>query len=112
MPTDPTALPGGATAAARPGAILRAQGVRKTYRTGDRPVEALRGADLVVDSPGFYAIMGASGSGKSTLLYLLAGLDRADAGEIEVAGQRIDGLDEQALTLFRRRRIEIGRAHV
>ena len=93
MPTEPTALPGGATAGTRPGAIVRAQGVRKTYRTGDRPVEALRGADLVVERPGFYAIMGASGSGKSTLLYLLAGLDRADAGEIEVGGERIDRMD-------------------
>ncbi len=107
MPTEPTALPGGATAGTRPGAIVRAQGVRKTYRTGNRPVEALRGADLVIERPGFYAIMGASGSGKSTLLYLLAGLDRADAGEIEVGGERIDRMDEHALTLFRRRKIGV-----
>ncbi|MFM9097318.1 MAG: ABC transporter ATP-binding protein [Phycisphaerales bacterium] len=88
-------------------AFVRARGVRKTYRTGTRAVEALRGADLEIAEPGFYAIMGASGSGKSTLLHLLAGLDRADAGEIEVAGARVDMMDERALTVHRRTRIGI-----
>ena len=95
-----TPLPAGA-------AFVRARGVRKTYRTGERAVDALRGADLAITEPGFYGIMGSSGSGKSTLLYLLAGLDRADAGEIEVAGARIDRMDEQALTLHRRKRIGV-----
>ncbi|MFO0962766.1 MAG: ABC transporter ATP-binding protein [Phycisphaerales bacterium] len=94
-------------ASAAGAAIVRAEGVRKTYRTGGRDVEALRGAELRVDAPGFYAIMGPSGSGKSTLLYLLAGLDRADAGEIEVGGERVDRMDEAALTLYRRRRIGV-----
>jgi putative ABC transport system ATP-binding protein len=88
-------------------AFVRARGVRKTYRTGTRAVEALRGADLEIAEPGFYAIMGASGSGKSTLLHLLAGLDRADAGEIEVSGARVDRMDEHALTVHRRTRIGI-----
>ena len=88
-------------------AFVRARGVRKTYRTGTRAVEALRGADLEIAEPGFYAIMGASGSGKSTLLHLLAGLDRADSGEIEVAGARVDMMDERALTVHRRTRIGI-----
>ena len=88
-------------------AFVRARGVRKTYRTGARAVEALRGADLEIAEPGFYAIMGASGSGKSTLLHLLAGLDRADAGEIEVSGARVDMMDERALTVHRRTRIGI-----
>ncbi len=96
-----------ATAKASDAALVRAQGVRKTYRTGDRPVEALRGADLRIDAPGFYGIMGSSGSGKSTLLYLLAGLDRPDAGEIEVGGERVDQMDERSLTLYRRRRIGV-----
>ena len=88
-------------------AFVRARGVRKTYRTGARAVEALRGADLEIAEPGFYAIMGSSGSGKSTLLHLLAGLDRADAGEIEVSGARVDRMDERALTVHRRTRIGI-----
>ena len=106
MHAAPDAAPAGApTDAGRP--FLRARGVRKAYRTGDRAVEALRGADLEIAEPGFYALMGASGSGKSTLLHLLAGLDRPDAGEIEVAGERIDRMDERALTVHRRTRIGV-----
>jgi len=88
-------------------AFICARAVRKTYRTGERPVEALRGASLEIREPGFYGIMGSSGSGKSTLLYLLAGLDRPDAGEIEVAGARIDQMNERELTLHRRKRIGV-----
>jgi len=87
--------------------FIRAPGVRKTYRSGERGVAALRGADLEIAEPGFYGIMGASGSGKSTLLYLLAGLDRPDGGEIEVAGARIDRMTEDELTLHRRRRVGV-----
>ncbi len=86
---------------------IRVRGLRKTYRSGARSVEAVRGLDLQIDEPGFYAVMGPSGSGKTTLLHLLAGLDRPDAGEIEVAGLRIDTLPERELTLYRRRRIGI-----
>lgn len=81
--------------------------VRKTYAAGDRPVRALDGVDLIIDEPGFYAIMGASGSGKSTLLHLLAGLDDADSGTIEVSGVRVDRLSENELTLYRRRTIGV-----
>jgi putative ABC transport system ATP-binding protein len=87
--------------------IVRLSDVTKIYRTGDRRVTALRDVDLTVETPGFYGIMGPSGSGKSTLLHLLAALDRPDAGTIEVAGSRLDTLDESALTVFRRRRIGI-----
>ena len=83
------------------------RGVRKSYRTGERTVEALRGVDLDVVAPGVVGIMGASGSGKSTLLHLVAGLDRPDAGEITVDGLRIDALPERELTLYRRRRIGV-----
>jgi putative ABC transport system ATP-binding protein len=87
--------------------MIKCQDVRKTFRTGGRAVEALRGASLEVESPGFYAIMGASGSGKSTLLHLMAGLDAADSGEIHIADRRIDGLSEAELTRFRRREIGV-----
>jgi putative ABC transport system ATP-binding protein len=86
---------------------IRLSGVKKNYQMGARRVEALRGIDLHVSEPGFYAIMGPSGSGKSTLLHLLAALDRPHAGTLEVAGSRLDTLGESELTLFRRRRIGI-----
>ncbi len=87
--------------------MIRCSGVQKGYRLGERFVPALRGVDLLIDRAGFYGIMGASGSGKSTLLHLLAGLDVPDAGEVEVAGRRLDTLDERGLTRFRRHEIGI-----
>ncbi|MFM7800044.1 MAG: ABC transporter ATP-binding protein [Planctomycetota bacterium] len=107
MPGDGASQSDARAAAPAGTAFVRARGVRKAYRTGEREVAALRGADLEIAEPGFYGIMGASGSGKSTLLYLLAGLDRADAGEIEVGGARIDRMSEDELTLHRRRRIGV-----
>jgi putative ABC transport system ATP-binding protein len=86
---------------------IRLSGVTKSYQMGRRRVEALRGVDLEIRDPGFYAIMGPSGSGKSTLLHLLAGLDRPDQGTIEISGARIDGMTELELTKFRRHRIGI-----
>jgi putative ABC transport system ATP-binding protein len=86
---------------------IRVRGVTKTYVSGSRRIEALRGVDLDIAEPGFYGIMGPSGSGKSTLLHLLAALDRPDSGAIEVAGCTLDSMSESELTLFRRRRIGI-----
>jgi putative ABC transport system ATP-binding protein len=86
-------------------AIVRTQGLRKSYVLPGRRVEAVRGLDLQIDHPGFFAIMGPSGSGKSTLLHLLAALDRPDAGTIEVGGRRVDTMSETALTQYRRRDI-------
>ncbi len=89
--------------------MLRCVNVHKSYRSAvnGEPVRALRGVDLAIDEPGFYAVMGASGSGKSTLLHLLAALDVPDEGEVHVAGRRIDRLDDKALTLFRRHEVGI-----
>lgn len=86
-------------------AIVRTQGLHKSYVLPGRRVEAVRGLDLQIDHPGFFAIMGPSGSGKSTLLHLLAALDRPDAGTIEVGGRRVDTMSETALTQYRRRDI-------
>ena len=87
--------------------MLRCIDVTKSYQMGAQRVSALRGVSLAVEAAGFYAIMGRSGSGKSTLLHLLAALDRPDAGEIWIGGQRIDGLGEREATRFRRTQIGI-----
>jgi putative ABC transport system ATP-binding protein len=83
------------------------RGVTKRYELGARSVDALRGIDLAIEGAGFYAIMGASGSGKSTLMHLVAGLDRPTAGEVSVAGVRIDRMSEAELTMYRRRQVGI-----
>jgi putative ABC transport system ATP-binding protein len=86
---------------------LSCRGVVKTYELAARRVEALRGVDLEISGAGFFAVMGASGSGKSTLMHLVGGLDRPTAGEITVAGARIDRMSEAELTRYRRRTIGI-----
>jgi putative ABC transport system ATP-binding protein len=70
-------------------------------------VRALRGADLVVPSGDFVALMGPSGCGKSTLLNLVAGLDVADEGTITVAGELVTGRTEDELSQLRRKHIGI-----
>jgi putative ABC transport system ATP-binding protein len=87
--------------------MIRCLDVHKAYRRRDRRTPALRGASLEIDRPGFVAVMGPSGSGKSTLLHLLAALDRPDAGEVWVSGERIDELDDAQLTRFRRRGVGV-----
>ncbi|MCE2924660.1 MAG: ABC transporter ATP-binding protein [Phycisphaeraceae bacterium] len=87
--------------------MLNVDDVNKSYTAGGRVVQALRGASMSIDGPGFYAIMGASGSGKTTLLHLLGAMDKPDGGTITIGGERIDQLSERALTDFRRRRVGI-----
>jgi putative ABC transport system ATP-binding protein len=87
--------------------IIRCVNVHKSYRLGSREVGALRGVDLEIERPGFFAIMGHSGSGKSTLLHLLAALDTPDMGEVHVAGRAVHEMTEAQATLFRRREIGI-----
>jgi putative ABC transport system ATP-binding protein len=81
------------------------QGLSKTYRSGDRPLQVLRDIDLDIETGEFVAIVGPSGSGKTTLLGLLAGLDRPTAGRITVDGQNLDALTEDQRAVFRAERI-------
>jgi putative ABC transport system ATP-binding protein len=84
---------------------VECRGVVKTYRTGNREVQAVRGVDLTIEPGSWVALMGASGSGKSSLLQLLGGLERPDAGTITLGGQRIDDLSETQRSVMRRRRV-------
>lgn len=85
--------------------IVNATGLRKSYHMGEVDVEALRGVDFVVEPGEFVAIMGPSGSGKSSLLHILGGLDESSDGEVSLAGRSLKKLDDQALTLLRRRQV-------
>ena len=76
--------------------------VRKSYATGEGPLQVLQGVDLRLAPGESVALTGESGSGKSTLLHLIGGLDRPDAGEIIVGGRNIAVLDDAALAAFRR----------
>jgi ABC-type lipoprotein export system ATPase subunit len=86
-------------------AVVAASGIVKSFGTGRAVRRILDGADLTVEGGEVVAVLGRSGSGKSTLLHLLGGLDRPEAGRIEVAGERVDGVSEQRLSALRRRRV-------
>lgn len=85
--------------------ILSTSALRKIYGSGENEVHALDGVDLTVDKGEFVAVVGTSGSGKSTLLHMLGGLDRPTSGSVTVDGEEIFSLKDEALTIFRRRKI-------
>ena len=78
------------------GTVIACQGLKKTFSQGDLEVPVLLGIDLTVAQGERIAIVGASGSGKSTLLHLLGGLDSATAGAVQILGQDIQRLSEEA----------------
>ena len=79
--------------------------MKKVYGTDPNAVHALDGINLSVEKGEFAAVVGTSGSGKSTLLHMLGGLDRPTSGKVFVDGKDIFSLKEEALTIFRRRKI-------
>jgi len=85
--------------------ILRTENLKKYYGKGETCVKALDGVDFTVENGEFVSIVGTSGSGKSTLLNMLGGLDRPTSGRVIVDGKNIFSLKEEALTIFRRRKI-------
>jgi ABC-type lipoprotein export system ATPase subunit len=85
--------------------VVSARGLVKAFGEGRAARRVLDGADLDVAAGEVVAVLGRSGSGKSTLLHLLGGLDRPDAGTVDVAGEAVTGASERALSELRRRRI-------
>jgi lipoprotein-releasing system ATP-binding protein len=82
-------------------AMIQAKGLTKAYGS----LQVLKGVDIRVQSKEIISIVGASGAGKTTLLQLLGTLDKADSGEIVIAGQDVNRLNEKNLALFRNKHI-------
>ena len=85
--------------------ILKTENLKKIYGDGANAVRALDGVSMSVENGEFVAVVGTSGSGKSTLLHMLGGLDRPTSGSVTVDGRDIFSLKDEALTIFRRRKI-------
>jgi putative ABC transport system ATP-binding protein len=85
--------------------VVEVRGLTKVFGAGEARVEALRGIDLCVARGEFVAVMGPSGSGKSTLLHLIGGLDTPTGGTVRLADEELGRLDDDRLTLLRRRRV-------
>jgi putative ABC transport system ATP-binding protein len=81
--------------------MLRCDGLRRTFRSGDRELSVVKGITLAVTAGEVVAILGPSGSGKSTLLGLLAGLDLPTAGRVWLDGVDLASLDEDARARLR-----------
>lgn len=86
-------------------AILKVEGISKTYRSGSVEVPALKKCDLEFEKGEFVAIIGKSGSGKSTLLRILGTMDKPDGGIVEIDGEYVLGMSDKELAAFRRRKI-------
>lgn len=85
--------------------VLRAEGLKKYYSSGEHVTKALDGIDLEIHYGEFAAIVGTSGSGKSTLLHMLGGLDSPTAGSVKVGDKELSQMDDEQLAVFRRRSI-------
>ena len=94
-----------AKAPTRTGAVVSAAEVTRRFGEGDSAVDALRGISLEIPDGQFATVMGPSGSGKSTLMHILAGLDSPTSGRVWIGGEEITSMDDQELTLLRRRRV-------
>ncbi len=87
--------------------ILRAENISKIYRQGSASLEILKGVSIEIAKSETVAIMGRSGCGKSTLISLLAGLDVATSGDVEIAGRKLGNLSGRQLNQFRAQSVGI-----
>jgi putative ABC transport system ATP-binding protein len=85
--------------------VIELLGITRVFEVGGRPVNALRGIDLVVPDGEYLSVMGPSGSGKSTLLNLLGCLDRPTSGSYRLDGRDVTDLDDLDLSRIRRHKI-------
>lgn len=85
--------------------VLKTVNLKKIYQVPSGDVRALDGVNLSIEDGEFVAIVGSSGSGKTTLLNLLGGLDKPSEGSIYVRGKKLENMESEELTIFRRRNI-------
>ena len=85
--------------------MIEARRLSRTFMSGGKPLDVLRGVDLEIEARAFVAIVGPSGSGKTTLLGLLAGLDRPTSGRVLLDGRDVNALTEDERARFRVNRI-------
>lgn len=85
--------------------ILSSKDLCKRYGSGESEVKALDNVSIDIADGEFVSVIGTSGSGKSTLLNMLGGLDRPTSGSVTVSGKDIFGMNDEELTVFRRRNI-------
>ncbi len=83
--------------------MIQTQSLSKSYGTGSAETPVLRDVSLRFDDGEFVAIVGTSGSGKTTFLNIVGGLDRANSGQVEVAGKGFESLSEKELAALRNR---------
>ena len=82
--------------------FVQLKNIEKSFGQGENRVNVLKGINLSIEKGEFCVLLGPSGSGKSTLLNIIGGIDHADSGEIYIGGDKMTGLGEKALTLYRR----------
>ena len=85
--------------------FLEIRGIKKSFGTGDRRVNVLKGLDLNIEKGEFCVLLGPSGSGKSTLLNIIGGIDGADEGSITIEGERLEDMTEKKLSMYRRKHL-------
>src|SRR5215217_7224072 len=85
--------------------MIEVAAVTKSFRSGDRSVDVLRGVSCHIPRGRFAFIVGPSGSGKSTLLYLMGALDRPTSGTITVEGRDLTAMTEREQNLYRRDKV-------
>src|SRR5438105_13561693 len=88
-----------------PEKVFTAQGLTKTYTSGEVEVRALRGVDLDIAVGEVVVLLGPSGSGKSTLLNIMGGLDHATSGQLFFKDIELTALSDRALTAYRRQHV-------